>query len=81
MDDLLKTDSQFSRPFSPPSSNLINLIDKNKTVITEKNNDKVMMDFTSRSDNPQEEDKVELEYDPILNCYYDPKTNQYYAEG
>jgi len=29
-------------------------------------------------DEDEDEDEVELLYDSALNCYYDPRTNQYY---
>jgi len=29
-------------------------------------------------DNGDEEEDLELIYDPILNCYWDPQNNKYY---
>jgi len=33
--------------------------------------------FEEENKNP-EDDEVEVVYDPVLNCYYDPKTHEYY---
>lgn len=84
------------RPFSPPATNLIDLVETNKTVITEKQGDKVILDFSSnnrqamedslfqapkaKEENVSQLNYAELEYDPTLDCYYDPKTNTYHSK-
>lgn len=108
------------RPYSPPSSNLIDLIDPNKSVITRKQNQTVVIDYSSKrkvisnkpseakeynidyinklgdvnsditklenssnlrqSKNSKKLDITELEYDALLDCYYDPKTGTYHAK-
>ena len=35
-------------------------------------------DALAPSELPANKDKVDLMYDPILGCYYDPEANQYY---
>jgi hypothetical protein len=40
-------------------------------VITKKNSETVVAEVKGGQD-------VELVYDEMLECYYDPKTNQYY---
>lgn len=109
------------RPYSPPSSNLIDLIDPNKSVITRKANQTVVLDYSSKrgvstvnptvrqkdydddyinklgdvnadithlessnnsitNKNQKKLDITELEYDALLDCYYDPKTGTYHAK-
>ena len=97
MEELIGNNSRQFRPYSPPSSNLIDLVDSNRMVITQKLNQKVILDFTSKKSKKEEEQPetddyeedvllekddghVELEYDPLLDCYYDPKTNTYHSK-
>lgn len=111
------------RPYSPPSSNLIDLIDPNKSVITRKQDQTVVLDYSSKgrasaelgvdkeytknyvqnivggerdlhSDFSKMETKsnlsaseksrkilvTDLEYDALLDCYFDPKTGTYHAK-
>ncbi len=35
-------------------------------------------EVTSPSENTDEEEELDLFYDPVLNCYFDPKTQKYY---
>lgn len=108
------------RPYSPPSSNLIDLIDPNKSVITRRQDQTVVIDYSSKRKAGQVEfgvDKeynrdymqqiigeeadlskmetksdlsaseksrklqvTDLEYDALLDCYFDPKTGTYHAK-
>jgi hypothetical protein len=70
----------------------INKIDNFKALKTEQIKDckklefrKKTIDFDDMNDvndvnnvNAGEEETVDVVYDPVLKCYYDPKTNNYY---
>ena len=86
------------RPYSPPTSNLIDLVDPNKSVITKKLDQTVVIDYSLKTKaalqgDPKELETgvdgdsettgdggpVRLEYDALLDCYYDPVTGKYHA--
>ena len=50
------------RPYTPPFAGVST---RSSRMVEEENK------------NP-EDDEVEVVYDPVLNCYYDPKTHEYY---
>lgn len=77
------------RPFSPPFSGGLVSTETNSAVITRKNNETVFIgrdrlqgnNNTIMESNGEENDDtemVEVIYDPVWNCYYNPKTNAYY---
>ena len=35
-------------------------------------------DLNSANENTDEEEELDLLFDPVLNCYFDPKTQKYY---
>lgn len=74
VDDILGSHHDRLRPFSPPATNLISLIDPNKTIVTKTKDKTVVMNYA-----PKGTEKKELHYDVILQCYVDPETNEYYA--
>lgn len=45
-------------------------------MITKKKDQTVIMNFSKGP--TEDEDLVDLVYDSVLDCYYDPKTNNYY---
>lgn len=75
IDDLQANTQTEFRPFSPPMQNVLSLIDPNKTVITKKKDQTVIMSFTNNKD---DDDQVDQMYDSVLDAYYDPNTNNYY---
>ena len=38
----------------------------------------VVSDLNSPNENTDEEKELDLLFDPVLNCYFDPKTQKYY---
>jgi len=85
VEELIGNQGAEFRPYSPPASNLIDLVDPNKSVFTQKQGQRVILDFTSKertvmSDMVEDEGHAELEYDPLLDCYYSPKTNTYHSK-
>jgi len=77
------------RPFSPPFSSAMMNTGEKFTMITKKNNETVIINNEAPK-NPLIEEKkenandhngdnlLEVIFDPVLNCYYHPKTNSYY---
>ena len=57
------------RPFTPPFAGLSSM---NNVALTEKNQE------GNNEEEEDEEEEAELVYDPVLQCYYDPCTMEYY---
>ena len=75
IDDILYDNNNRLRPFSPPSSDIINLIDNNKTVVTHNKNNTIIMKY-AHSDS---DDTKQLHYDSALQCYVDISTGEYFS--
>lgn len=81
VDELVNNNTKRNlRPYSPPTSNLIDLVDPNKTVITRKMDKTVVLDYTAATPSDKEENDPpkKLEYDALLDCWYDPDTGTYH---
>eukprot|EP01017_Pseudomicrothorax_dubius_P044071 TRINITY_DN7415_c0_g5_i1.p1 TRINITY_DN7415_c0_g5~~TRINITY_DN7415_c0_g5_i1.p1 ORF type:complete len:627 (+),score=162.18 TRINITY_DN7415_c0_g5_i1:65-1945(+) len=92
LDNHISKMMQGFRPTTPPFNNVVRLESgTNATVITRKNDETVAIrnEFeeemkedttTGREENQSEEkeDQMEVMYDSLLHCYYDPKTQAYY---
>lgn len=86
VDELVNNNkSRNLRPYSPPTSNLIDLVDPNKTVITKKKDKTVVLDYTSNTgknkSNGDDLNHKKLEYDALLDCWYDPETGTYHQKN
>ena len=67
------------RPFTPPFAQLQSFTAKQNMVSTLKKMQKENVDFEDIHEvEGEEEDKLELVYDSILKCYYEPKSGNYY---
>lgn len=77
--------NEMERPFSPPFSQLgtksklqsgLKASDKNQSGITK--NAKFEDSLEGNEVVQEKDEKINVVYDPILKCYYDPKANTYY---
>ncbi len=76
-----------NRPFTPPFSGLM-AGGSGVMIITKKNNSTVaiipeVQETTGQpaKENSKPSKEIELVYDNILDCYYDPETNTYYKNN
>lgn len=83
--EILKENTSFSilekdRPFTPPLSKLVQMSTLNSLELSKRedlrNENKPEMIQITNDVNGNE--KIDLIYDHILGCYYDPKSNNYY---
>ena len=74
VEEILGANHDRLRPFSPPASDIISLVDPNKTVVTKTKDKTVVMSYASKGDPVKE-----LHYDAALQCYVDLQTGEYYS--
>jgi hypothetical protein len=68
-----------NRPYTPPFAGLT--MQSSRGAILEDSLadlDEVRQQHEPIEETKEQEEEVEVVYDPVLNCYYDPNTHEYY---